>query len=241
MPAPTERLALASMVANLVLAIVKIAAGLAGRSFALVADGIESTADIFSSLVVWRGIRVGARRPDAEHPYGHGKAEALAAFIAASGLLISAGVIAWNAFGEVLGPPEAPAAFTLPVLATIVALKEGLYRWLHHRAEAHDSQALRVEAWHHRSDALTSLGVLFGLALGVIGGERFAAADDVAALLLSGLIAWNGLRLLGPAVDELMDRRVEGDRLARIRRHAAAVDGIRRLETVHLRRSGRHF
>ena len=119
--------------------------------------------------------------------------------------------------------------------------KEGLFRWLRRAASRQHSQALAVEAWHHRSDALTSLGVLVGIAAAVFGGPRFAVADDVAALLLSGLIAWNGFRLMRPTIDELMDRQVEGERLARIYGHGAAIPGIVRLETVHLRRSGRHY
>jgi cation diffusion facilitator family transporter len=238
---PLERLALASMTANLALAVLKILTGALGGSFALIADGIESVADIFSSLVVWRGLQVGGRGPDADHPYGHGKAEALAGFVAAAVLLLSAGIIAWNAVGEIRTPHASPAAFTFWVLIAIIASKEGLFRWLRQAANRAHSQALAVEAWHHRADALTSLGTLTGIAVAVFGGPRFAVADDVAALLLSGIIAWNGLRLMRPAIDELMDRQVEGERLARIHAHAGAIPGIVALETVHLRRSGRYY
>lgn len=237
----SERLALTSMLVNLGLALLKIGSGTVGGSFALVADGIESMADIFSSLVVWRGLQVGNKAPDEDHPYGHGKAEALAGFVGAFVLLCSAGVIAWNACREILQPHTTPAAFTFPILIGIIAVKEGLFRWLRKAAKERHSQALVVEAWHHRSDALTSLGVLVGVGAAIFGGPRFAIADDVAAFLLSGLIAWNGIRLMRPTIDELMDRQVGGDRLARIHAHAAAVEGITRLETVHLRRSGRHY
>lgn len=229
------------MLANLALALLKILTGVVGSSFALIADGIESFADIFSSLVVWRGLQVGGRAPDADHPYGHGKAEALAGLVAASVLLGSAGIIAWNAIGEIRAPQAAPALFTFPVLIGIILCKELLFRWLRRASERHHSGALAVEAWHHRSDALTSLGVLVGIAVAIFGGPAWTVADDVAALLVSGLIAWNALRLMRPSVDELMDRQVEGERLARIHTHADAIAGIVRLETVHLRRSGRHY
>lgn len=237
----SERLALTSMMANLALSLGKILTGVLGSSFALVADGIESIADIFSSLVVWRGLEVGGRAPDEDHPYGHGKAEALAGFVAAGVLLLSAGAIAWNAIGALSSPNAAPAFFTVPVLVGVIVTKELLFRWLRRAADRHHSEVLGVEAWHHRSDALTSLGVLVGISLAVFGGPGLAMADDVAALVVSGLIAWNSVRLMRPSIDELMDRQVEGARLAGIHRHAERIEGIRRLETVHLRRSGRHY
>lgn len=241
MESSPDRYGLLSVTANLGLAVLKIVTGMVGNAYALIADGIESIADVFSSLIVWRGLHVAQMEPDREHPYGHGKAESIGGFVAAAALLVSAGVIAWNAVAGILEPGETPALFTLPVLALIILIKESLYRWLRGRSRLHDSHALAVEAFHHRSDALTSLGVFIGIGIAVFGGPRFAAADDVAALLVSFLIAFNALRLLRPSIDELMDRRVEGERVQKIHAHAATVPGILRLETVHLRKAGNRY
>ncbi len=236
-----DRYGLISVTANLGLSILKILTGVIGNSYALIADGIESIADVFSSLIVWRGLRIAQLAPDREHPFGHGKAESLGGFVAAVALLVSAGVIAWHAVGGILRPSVAPAAFTLPVLVLIIVTKEALHHWLRQQSKLHESHALAVEAWHHRSDAITSFAVLIGIGIAVFAGPRFASADDVAALLVSVLIAFNGLRLMRPSIDELMDRRVEGERVQKIHDHAAAIPGIVRLETVHLRKSGNRF
>ena len=236
-----QRAGLGSLAANIAFSVLKIATGSAGQSVALVADGIESLADVLSSLVVWKGLGIGARAPDQDHPYGHGKAESLAGLVASGALLLSAVVIAATALSGLLRPQTQPAFFTLPVLAAIILCKEGLFRWLRQRSRLWDCTVLEVEAWHHRSDALTSLGVLLGVAIAVLGGPAYAIADEIAALAVSGLIFWNGFRLMRPSIDELMDRQVEDLRVDEIRAHAARIDGIVRLETIDIRKSGRDF
>jgi len=196
-----------------ILAIVKIGAGWIGHSYALIADGVESILDIFSSLVVWGGLRIASIPPDRNHPYGHGKAESLAAMVVASGLLAAALGIAVQSVREIITPHRGPAPFTLVVLLLVVAVKEALFRRLLSVSRETESSALQADAWHHRSDALTSAAAFVGISVALLGGEGYASADDWAALLACGIIAFNGARMLriksGPGW--LVDIHVEID------------------------------
>lgn len=235
------RLGSISLLANVSLAGLKMIVGLLGSSFALIADGIESLADVLSSFIVRTGLIAASKDADHDHPFGHGKAEAVATMLAGVGLLVSAVLISVNAIREIITPHEAPKFFTVPALIGIILVKE----WLHHilvkGSEKHESTALKAEAWHHRADALTSLGVLAGIAIAIFAGPGFEIADDVAALVVSVLIVYNAFRIVRPAIDELMDRRVEDFRIHEIEALAEGIDGIEQLETVLLRRSGRDF
>lgn len=234
----SEAVARFSLGCNCALAALKTAAGLAGGSFALVADGVESFADAVASLVIWNGVRVGARAPDADHPYGHGKAEALAALFAGAFLVLTGLAIAVQATRELHSPSQVSDVWVVPVLAAVIAIKELLHWHITRAARAADSPALRAEAAHHRADSLTSIGVFLGLIITAIGGPAWAAAEDLAALAVSGLIVWNGTRICRPAVDELLDRRIAGERWELVERAAAAVPGVLAVETLILRRSG---
>lgn len=237
----TTRLSAISLVSNISFAAIKVFVGLAGNSFALIADGIESLADVLSSIVVLSGLRVSRKDPDHDHPWGHGKAEAIATLLAGIGLLASAGIIIYSASKGIRSPDEAPAIFTIPVLIGIIFFKHWLYRALAKGGKKHDSLALQAEAWHHLSDSLTSFGVLVGMAIAVFAGPGFEMADEVAALVVTLLIIYNALRLIRPSLDELMDRRIEDFRMHEIEEIAAGIDGIENLETITIRRSGRGF
>lgn len=230
-----------SLMANVLLAGIKILVGIVGSSYALIADGIESLADVVSSLIVWNGLRVGSREPDREHPYGHGKAEAIATLLAGLGLWVSGALIATQAIREIQTDHQPPAFFTLPVLLGIIAFKEFLYRYLLRLGQRLDSGALRAEAFHHRSDSLTSLCVLVGLIIAVFAGPDYAIADDVAALLVTGLIFFNGFNIMRPAIDELMDRRIFGERYVCVMEAIRNTPGVIDVETLWIRRSGRAF
>jgi cation diffusion facilitator family transporter len=167
-----------AMAINLVLALIKISTGVIGNSYALIADGIESTSDIFSSLIVLSGLQISSKPADQSHPYGHGKAESLAA-LAVAIFLIGAGIlIAVQAIREILSPQQAPEWFTLPILAVIIVIKEGLYRRMYSVGTDLDSSSLRSDAWHHRSDAITSLAAFVGISIALIGGPGYESADD---------------------------------------------------------------
>ncbi|MGO9477268.1 MAG: cation diffusion facilitator family transporter [Limisphaerales bacterium] len=235
------RATFAGMAVNLVLSGTKLAAGIAGHSHALVADAVESFADIFSSLIVWRGLVVAAAPPDEDHPYGHGKAEPIASAIVSAVLLGAALWIALKAFIEISLPHPPPAPFTLVVLLAVVAVKEGLFRFVAREGRAVDSSAMKTDAWHHRSDAITSVAAGIGISVALIGGKGFEAADDVAAIAAAGVIAWNGWHLLRPALNELMDTAPGPEVIDRIRQIATATPGVDRVEKCIVRKVGYQY
>lgn len=240
MRSATETLALGilSVCVNIVLMLVKIGVGLVGNSYALVADGIESASDIFSSLITWAGFQLSLRPADEEHPYGHGKLEALAGGFAGVALLVAAGVIAANAVFEILNPHHAPEWFTLPVLLGVVAVKEILSRRILRAGEEIGSTALQGDAWHHRSDAISSGAAAIGIAVALIGGPGFEAADDWAALVACGIIVVNGLRILRFAFHDVMDGRVPNEWYQAVRDSAGAIPGVVDTEKCRIRKSG---
>jgi cation diffusion facilitator family transporter len=227
-----------SVIANGLFASVKIVAGIFGNSYALVADGIESFADVFSSLVVWKALRVSAKPADAEHPYGHGKAESLAGVVVAGGLLAAAGVIAVQSVREIVTPHHAPAPFTLVVLLVVVIAKEAMFRYVLRAGDKLESTALRGDAWHHRSDAFTSLAAFVGIAIALLGGPGYEAADDWAALVACGVIVFNGVTLVRPALAEIMDASVSREIEDRVRAIACAVAGVYGIDKCRVRKSG---
>jgi len=223
---------------NVSLAIIKITTGLLGHSYALVADGIESTADIFSSLIVWGSLRISAKPPDHDHPYGHGKAESLAGAIVAMFLVGAAILIAVQSIREILTPHQTPAWYTLVVLVAIILTKELLFRRMFRVGQELDSSALKSDAWHHRSDALTSIAAFVGISIALIGGPGYEVADDWAALLACSVIFYNGYRLLRSALDEVMDAAAPQEIERQIRAIASQVEGVEEIEKCRVRKSG---
>ncbi len=226
---------------NLVLALVKISTGVLGNSYAMIADGIESTADIFSSLMVWGGLRLSSKPPDQSHPYGHGKAESLAGLMVAVFLIGAAILIAVQSIREILTPHHTPAWYTLLVLVLVIITKEVLYRRMFRIGQSLDSSALKSDAWHHRSDAITSAAAFLGISIALIGGPGYEAADDWAALLACGVILFNGFRLLRPALDEVLDAAAPSEVEKQIRSIATDIEGVVEIEKCRIRKSGLGF
>jgi cation diffusion facilitator family transporter len=234
---------------NVILGAAKFAAGIFGHSHALIADATESFADIFNSLVIWRGIVVAAEPPDKEHPYGHSKAEPLAAAFGAVMLLAAAVWIAGKAalnIYEFLDPQDSfhhePLRwFTLVVLVVVIAVKEGLFRFVIGEGEATDNSAVKTDAWHHRSDAITSAGAFIGISIALVGGEKFSWADDAAAIFCAIIIGINGWLLLRPPLSELMDEAPDPKIVEQIRRIAAGTSGVARVEKCFVRKAGHLF
>ena len=226
---------------NAVLACVKLVAGIFGSSYALIADAIESFADIASSVIVWRGVVVAERPADADHPYGHGKAETLAAAAVAVLLLGAAVLIFAQSLKEILTPHHAPAAYTLYVLLGVVLVKETLFRFVDRVSKEIESRALKADAWHHRSDAITSAAAALGISVALIGGDAYKSADDVAAIFAAGIIAFNGWRLLKPTVGELMDAAPADDIVERATVAARGVRGVRGVEKCLARKMGYNY
>src|SRR5471030_254550 len=232
------RVALAGMIVNVFLAAAKVTAGLLGNSYVLIADGIESVLDIGGSAVIWGGLKFASRPPDATHPYGHGKAEPLAAGIVAVGVLLAAIGLAVQSAREIFLPHHAPAPFTLIVLIVVVAVKEFLYRSVIRLGKNVESTAVQTDAWHHRADAMTSIAAFIGISIALIGGEHWHSADAWAALFACALIAANGIRLFWPALQEIMDTAPSGDMRAEIRSMAARVPGVVEVEKCLVRKMG---
>jgi cation diffusion facilitator family transporter len=226
------------LVANVFLAAGKLAAGVAGHSHALVADAIESLTDIFSSIIVWRGVVVASEPADADHPYGHGKAEPLAAAVVAALLLFVAGWITIESLHDISQARSAPKAFTLLVLLGVIAIKEGLFRFISREAASVQNSAVRADAWHHRSDAISSVAAAIGISVALFGGEKLFWADDAAAMAAACVIAWNGWRLLRPTLSDLMDKAPDPEISNEIQRLAETIDGIVHVEKCFVRKMG---
>jgi len=226
------------MAVNIVLAIVKIVTGVVGNSYALIADGIESTTDIISSLVVWTGLKISSLPPDEDHPYGHGKAESMAGMVVALALLAAALFIGTQSLREIITPHHSPAWFTLMVLALVIGTKEALYRFVFKVGDEITSTAVKGDAWHHRSDAITSAAAFVGISIALIGGKGYESADDWAALLACAIIVFNGQRIFRAALSEIMDAAVPGQQQHEIRRISSAVPGVVRIEKCRIRKSG---
>lgn len=232
------RLVLRGAGLNLGLAAVKLAGGLLGNTHALVADAAESMLDVISSLLIWAGFRVAARPPDADHPYGHGKAEALAALGVAAFVFVMAGVVGYHAVRGIVTPHAAPARWTLLVLALVVGLKLWFSGRLRAAGEASGSTALGVEALHHWSDAMTSAAAFAGISLALWGGPGWEVADDWAALFACTGIAFNGAIMVLRAQSDVMDAAVPAGFEREVRALALAVPGVLALDKVRMRKSG---
>jgi cation diffusion facilitator family transporter len=232
------RVALLGLAINFVLAAVKIFAGVVGNAYVLIADGIESALDIAGSVVIWGGLKFAARPPDATHPYGHGKAEPIAAIVVSVGVLAAALGLAIQSVHEIFLPHHGPAPYTLIVLIAVIIIKEVLFRYVNRIGRDVESTAVQTDAWHHRTDAMTSVAAFVGISVALIGGESWRSADDWAALFACALIAGNGYRLLKPALQELMDTAPRGEIVRVVENAARSVPGVVDVEKAYLRKMG---
>ena len=232
------RVTVMAVLVSVALAAVKVVAGLVGNSYALVADGIESVLDVFASLVVLGGLRLSIAPRTERFPYGLGKAEALGTLAVATVLLMAAVGISVQAIQGIVAPHAAPRPFTLLVLVGVVATKEALFRTIFAKGEAIGSRALVADAWHHRADAITSLAAFVGISVALVLGEGYESADDWAALLACGVIAFNGVRLFRTALTDILDVAAPAEVVKEIRHIADEVLGVAGVEACRIRRSG---
>ncbi|HCZ35844.1 MAG TPA: cation-efflux pump [Cytophagales bacterium] len=227
-----------SIVGNTLLAVIKWLTGYFGNSYAMIADAIESTADIFSSLLVLFGLKIANKPADENHPYGHGRLEPLITFIVVAFLVISAVIIAHESIVNIRTPHELPKPFTLFVLAPIIIWKEISYQLVMRKALQTNSTSLKADAWHHRSDAVTSVAAFIGISIALYFGDGYEAADDWAALFASIFILYNSYKIFRPALGEIMDEHVYDDLVANIRKVALTVDGVIATEKCFIRKAG---
>lgn len=230
-----------SIAGNTSLALVKGLAGFFGNSYALVADAIESTADIFSSFLVLFGLKYASRPADKNHPYGHGRLEPLITFLVVGFLITSAIIIAYESIKNIGTPHEPPKVWTLLVLAPLIIWKEISFRLVMKKAKETNSSSLKADAWHHRSDAITSVAAFIGISIALYFGKGYEAADDWAALFASGFILYNSYLIFRPALGEIMDEHLYDDLVEDIRKVSLTVDGIMGTEKCFIRKAGMKY
>lgn len=235
------RLVLRGVFLNSAMAAIKIVSGVVGSSYALIADGIESLLDVAGSVVTWRGVRLAATPPDVDHPYGHGKAEPLAAILISVFVFGAAILIALLSVREMFMRHHTPSAWTLIVLVVVIAVKEIIFRIMSHRGKKIGSSAVIADAFHHRSDAITSVAAFIGISVALIGGPSYETADDWAALFASVFIGFTAIKRMLPAVNEIMDSAPDPEIEAGAREAAESVPGVIGLDESRVRKMGLEY
>jgi cation diffusion facilitator family transporter len=230
-----------SIIGNTSLAIIKGVAGYFGNSYALIADAIESTTDIFASFLVLFGIKYSNKPADKNHPYGHGRAEPLITFLVVGFLITSASFIAHESIIHIQTPHGLPKTWTLFVLGAIIIWKEISFRLVLKKSKETNSSSLKADAWHHRSDAITSVAAFIGISIALILGKGYESADDWAALFASGFILYNCYLIFRPALGEIMDEHLYDDLVIEIRKVALTVKGIKGTEKCFIRKAGMKY
>ncbi len=230
-----------SIIGNASLALLKGFSGFFGNSYALIADSIESTTDIFASILVLFGLKYANRPADKNHPYGHGRAEPLITFLVVGFLITSATIIAYESIKNIQTPHELPKTWTLFVIAPMIIWKEISFRLVMKKAKETNSSSLKADAWHHRSDAITSVAAFIGISVSLFFGKGYETADDWAALFASGFIFYNSYLIFRPALGEIMDEHLYDDLEEEIRRVSLTVEGIIGTEKCFIRKAGMKF
>jgi cation diffusion facilitator family transporter len=230
-----------SIIGNTSLAIIKGLAGFFGNSYALVADAIESTTDILASFLVLFGIKYSNRPADENHPYGHGRAEPLITFLVVGFLITSATIIAYESIINIRTPHDLPKSWTLIVLAIIICWKEYSFQMVMKKSIITNSSSLKADAWHHRSDAITSIAAFIGISIALVLGKGYESADDWAALFASFFIIYNSYLIFRPALGEIMDEHRYDDLVENIRIESLKVDGIIGTEKCFIRKAGMKY
>lgn len=223
---------------SIVLVFLKAISGYMGHSYALIADATETGADVFSSTLLWIGLKIAMKPADPKHPYGHGKAEPIVSIVISFFLIGAAVWIGWHALEFVRTPHDLPKKFTLYVLFVVMIIKEGMFRYVLKVGKQIDSNAVKADAYHHRSDAITSVAAFIGITIALIAGKGYEGADDWAALIASGLILYNAIQLLRPGLAEIMDAAPSGEIVDKVRELSSQVSEVKFIEKCYVRKMG---
>jgi cation diffusion facilitator family transporter len=233
-----RRVTWAGLVANLVLAGVKIAAGVVGNSRAVLADGIHSISDLATDLAVLLGMRYWTAPADSDHQHGHRRIETLVTLAIGLALFAVAGGLIWDVLHNLLVPVgRPPGLIALAAALLSILTKESLYHWTVTVGRRVGSRAVVANAWHHRSDAVSSVPAVIAVAASIVRPE-WAWLDKVGALVVCGFIVWAAWRIVSPALAELSDRGAPEDTLAELERLATEVEGVRSAHALRTRYVG---
>ncbi|WP_262023842.1 cation diffusion facilitator family transporter [Blastopirellula sp. J2-11] len=244
-PAPlyrsATRAAWLGLFVNLTLGIVKLVGGVLGSSFALISDAVNSLGDSLSSIVVIFGLWYAQRPADEEHPYGHTRAEAIAASNVSMLIMISAIFVGWEAVRRLGTEHASPPVWTMWIAASNMVIKESLFWYKLAISRRTKSLSIAASAWDHRSDALCSLAVLLGLAIVRWGGPSYMWADETAAIFVVLAILINTSRLFRQSTSELLDPQADEELIQQIRAAAESVPGVCAIEKLWVRKTGIEF
>ena len=232
-----EKVSLVGITVDLLLTALKLAAGVLAHSSAMISDAVHSASDLFSSFIVIAGVRIAARESDREHPYGHERFECVAALVLSLILAVTGVSIGWTALRRIADgtASEAPGLLALIAAVVSIAAKESMFWYTRAAAERLGSPALKASAWHHRSDALSSVGALLGVAGARLG---FPVADSAASLVISVFICKAALDIFRDAIDRMVDRAADASTEESIRRTALAVEGVLGVDLLQTRTFG---
>lgn len=226
------------IIVSIILVILKATSGYLGHSYALIADATETGADVLSSALLWIGLRIAMKPADEGHPYGHGKAEPLASIVISIFLMAAAVWIGLHAFEYIHTPHSLPKRFTLAILAIVIIIKETMFRYVLKVGKEIKSNAVQADAYHHRSDVITSVAALIGITIALVGGKGYEGADDWAALLASFIIFYNAIQLMRPGLAEIMDTAPSNEIVNQVRELALEVDQVKEVEKCYVRKMG---
>ncbi len=226
------------ILANLMLFILKIFVGFAGNSSALIADAIESAGDFLTSIILYFGLKASAQPPDEDHPYGHGKAEPLAAMVVGVALFGAGIYIGVESILALQLPRPMPKAYTLYFLGVVIIVKGLLFRYIDKRGADIKSAAVKGDALHHLSDVIVSVAVFTGISIALLGGPAYASADNWAALVASVVILYNSYKIFLPAFSEVMDKAQPQEVVEDIKAIAMKVDRVKEIEKCFVRKMG---
>lgn len=239
----TERITYICMVGNIVLAILKILTGIFGASAAMIADGVHSFSDLVTDIVLLVGVRLGSAPEDEKHPYGHGRFETLSALIISVVLILAA---VWLFYGGVKAVYASfkgallPAPYYISLIMAVISIiaKEAMYHYTVKVGRRINSTALISNAWHHRSDAFSSLGVFFGVAGAMFLGPKWRLLDPLTAAIVSLLIAAVGIKILKMSVSEFLDAALPKSSLDKIKEICLSVEGVQNPHDIKTRKVG---
>lgn len=235
------RAAWIGLIINLSLGAVKLVGGIIGQSFALMTDAVNSLADSFATIVVLVALRVAQRPANATFPYGHSRAEGIAASNVALIIALTALMVGWEAIHRLTQEHDVPPVWTLWIAGSNIIIKEVLYRYKTRVGRRTGSAAIIANAWDHRADALCAMAVLIGLMVVRWGGPNYLWADEVAALIVVAAILWSSVELFRRSASELMDAQADQGFVDQIRRTANDVPKVCGVEKLWVRKSGLEY